>query len=119
MPNIERRPQRPRAAPGWLAALLAVSSPDVAAANAAAVPVSGVPIEIAAAIRSGRSRVDISLDPAALGRRRAAADAGTVARHRDARHRGAEVGVEHRHEAELALVPAVRRAGGIGVSDAR
>ncbi|WP_306558275.1 MULTISPECIES: flagellar hook-length control protein FliK [Bradyrhizobium] len=39
-----------------------------AATHNAAVPVSGIPIEIAAAIRAGKSRFDISLDPAELGR---------------------------------------------------
>ncbi|MDF0522717.1 flagellar hook-length control protein FliK [Bradyrhizobium yuanmingense] len=39
-----------------------------AATHNAAVPISGIPIEIAAAIRSGKSRFDISLDPAELGR---------------------------------------------------
>lgn len=38
------------------------------AATAAAVPINGVPIELAAAIRAGKSRFDISLDPAELGR---------------------------------------------------
>ncbi|MDD1535403.1 MULTISPECIES: flagellar hook-length control protein FliK [unclassified Bradyrhizobium] len=38
------------------------------AASSAAVPINGVPVEIAAAIRSGKSRFDISLDPAELGR---------------------------------------------------
>ena len=37
-------------------------------AGATAVPVNGIPIEIAAAFRSGKSRFDISLDPAELGR---------------------------------------------------
>ncbi|MCA1415918.1 flagellar hook-length control protein FliK [Bradyrhizobium sp. NBAIM20] len=39
-----------------------------AATHTTAVPISGIPIEIAAAIRSGKSRFDISLDPAELGR---------------------------------------------------
>nr|WP_311739929.1 flagellar hook-length control protein FliK [Bradyrhizobium sp. CB1015] len=39
-----------------------------AATHNAAVPISGIPIEIAAAIRAGKSRFDISLDPAELGR---------------------------------------------------
>ncbi|MBR0839997.1 flagellar hook-length control protein FliK [Bradyrhizobium liaoningense] len=38
------------------------------AATTTAVPISGVPIEIAAAIRAGKTRFDISLDPAELGR---------------------------------------------------
>jgi flagellar hook-length control protein FliK len=38
------------------------------AATNMAVPVTGIPVEIAAAIRSGKSRFDISLDPAELGR---------------------------------------------------
>src|SRR5262249_17257802 len=38
------------------------------AANATAVPISGVPIEIAAAARAGKTRFDISLDPVDLGR---------------------------------------------------
>ncbi|PIT01186.1 flagellar hook-length control protein [Bradyrhizobium nitroreducens] len=38
------------------------------AATNTAVPINGVPVEIAAAIRSGKSRFDISLDPAELGR---------------------------------------------------
>lgn len=37
-------------------------------ATSAAVPINGVPIEIAAAIRAGKSRFDISLDPAELGK---------------------------------------------------
>ena len=37
-------------------------------AGATAVPINGIPIEIAAAFRSGKSRFDISLDPAELGR---------------------------------------------------
>ncbi|WP_333919224.1 MULTISPECIES: flagellar hook-length control protein FliK [unclassified Bradyrhizobium] len=39
-----------------------------AATHTTAVPISGIPIEIAAAIRSGKSRFDISLDPAELGK---------------------------------------------------
>ncbi len=39
-----------------------------AATHNTAVPISGIPIEIAAAIRSGKSRFDISLDPAELGK---------------------------------------------------
>nr|WP_311972790.1 flagellar hook-length control protein FliK [Bradyrhizobium agreste] len=39
-----------------------------AATHNTAVPISGIPIEIAAAIRTGKSRFDISLDPAELGR---------------------------------------------------
>jgi len=38
------------------------------AAGATTVPINGIPVEIAAAIRSGKSRFDISLDPAELGR---------------------------------------------------
>ncbi|SDH88533.1 Flagellar hook-length control protein FliK [Bradyrhizobium sp. Rc2d] len=38
------------------------------AASNTAVPISGVPIEIAAAVRAGKSRFDISLDPVELGR---------------------------------------------------
>nr|WP_249788963.1 flagellar hook-length control protein FliK [Bradyrhizobium sp. BRP19] len=39
-----------------------------AATHTTAVPISGIPIEIAAAIRTGKSRFDISLDPAELGK---------------------------------------------------
>ncbi|MGL3107279.1 flagellar hook-length control protein FliK [Bradyrhizobium sp. BR 1432] len=38
------------------------------AASNTAVPISGIPIEIAAAVRAGKSRFDISLDPVELGR---------------------------------------------------
>ena len=38
------------------------------AATSNAVPISGVPIEIAAAARAGKTRFDISLDPVDLGR---------------------------------------------------
>jgi flagellar hook-length control protein FliK len=40
----------------------------VATPGASAVPVSGLPIEIAASVRSGKTRFEVSLDPADLGR---------------------------------------------------
>ena len=50
------------------AATASTATLTATAATHAAVPISGVPIEIAAAIRAGKSRFDISLDPAELGR---------------------------------------------------
>ncbi|WP_035696329.1 flagellar hook-length control protein FliK, partial [Bradyrhizobium liaoningense] len=50
------------------AATASTATLTATAASHAAVPISGVPIEIAAAIRAGKSRFDISLDPAELGR---------------------------------------------------
>ncbi len=50
------------------AATASTATLTAAAASHAAVPISGIPIEIAAAIRAGRSRFDISLDPAELGK---------------------------------------------------
>jgi flagellar hook-length control protein FliK len=41
---------------------------SVATPGASAVPVSGLPIEIAASVRSGKTRFEVSLDPADLGR---------------------------------------------------
>ena len=38
------------------------------AATSTAVPISGIPVEIAAAARAGKTRFDISLDPVDLGR---------------------------------------------------
>ncbi|MEW6642456.1 MAG: flagellar hook-length control protein FliK [Pseudomonadota bacterium] len=45
-----------------------VAATPVAPAGAAAVPLSGVPIEIAAQAQTGRSRFEIRLDPPELGR---------------------------------------------------
>ncbi|KRP93843.1 flagellar hook-length control protein [Bradyrhizobium yuanmingense] len=50
------------------AATASTATLTATAATHNAVPISGIPIEIAAAIRSGKSRFDISLDPAELGR---------------------------------------------------
>lgn len=50
------------------AATASTATLTATAATHAAVPVSGIPIEIAAAIRAGKSRFDISLDPAELGK---------------------------------------------------
>lgn len=50
------------------AATASTATLTATAASHAAVPIGGVPIEIAAAIRAGKSRFDISLDPAELGR---------------------------------------------------
>lgn len=50
------------------AATASTATLTATAASHAAVPISGIPIEIAAAIRAGRSRFDISLDPAELGK---------------------------------------------------
>jgi flagellar hook-length control protein FliK len=43
-------------------------TPSVTAATAAAMPVSGLAVEIAASVRSGKTRFEIRLDPADLGR---------------------------------------------------
>lgn len=50
------------------AATASTATLTATAATSAAVPINGVPIEIAAAIRAGKSRFDISLDPAELGK---------------------------------------------------
>ncbi|KYG97504.1 flagellar hook-length control protein FliK, partial [Bradyrhizobium sp. DOA1] len=50
------------------AATASTATLTATAATHTAVPISGIPIEIAAAIRSGKSRFDISLDPAELGK---------------------------------------------------
>ncbi|WP_027573213.1 flagellar hook-length control protein FliK [Bradyrhizobium sp. WSM1743] len=50
------------------AATASIATLTATAATHTTVPISGVPIEIAAAIRAGKSRFDISLDPAELGR---------------------------------------------------
>nr|WP_228747904.1 flagellar hook-length control protein FliK [Bradyrhizobium sp. BR 10289] len=50
------------------AATASTATLTATAPNATAVPISGVPIEIAAAARAGKTRFDISLDPVDLGR---------------------------------------------------
>ena len=50
------------------AATASTATLTATAATSAAIPINGVPIEIAAAIRAGKSRFDISLDPAELGK---------------------------------------------------
>ncbi|WP_346657745.1 flagellar hook-length control protein FliK [Bradyrhizobium sp. 160] len=50
------------------AATASTATLTATSASHTAVPISGVPIEIAAAIRAGKSRFDISLDPIDLGR---------------------------------------------------
>src|SRR3954454_8409542 len=50
------------------AATASTATLTATAANANAIPISGVPIEIVAAARAGKTRFDISLDPLDLGR---------------------------------------------------
>ncbi|AHY54131.1 hypothetical protein BJS_01516 [Bradyrhizobium japonicum SEMIA 5079] len=50
------------------AATASTATLTATAANTNAVPISGVPVEIAAAARAGKTRFDISLDPIDLGR---------------------------------------------------
>ncbi|MDF0498770.1 flagellar hook-length control protein FliK [Bradyrhizobium yuanmingense] len=50
------------------AATASTATLTATAASHTTVAISGIPIEIAAAIRSGKSRFDISLDPAELGK---------------------------------------------------
>ena len=50
------------------AATASTATLTATAANSNAVPISGIPVEIAAAARSGKTRFDISLDPIDLGR---------------------------------------------------
>jgi len=57
------QPQAPSAAPALSAANLTAT-----AATGAPVPLSGLAVEIAASVRSGKTRFDVRLDPADLGR---------------------------------------------------
>ncbi|MCS3927111.1 flagellar hook-length control protein FliK [Bradyrhizobium elkanii] len=50
------------------AATASTATLTATAANSTPVPISGVPVEIAAAARAGKTRFDISLDPIDLGR---------------------------------------------------
>ena len=58
------QPQLPAAA----AAAVPATSLSVTAATSAPVPLSGLAVEIAASVKSGKSRFEIRLDPADLGR---------------------------------------------------
>jgi flagellar hook-length control protein FliK len=54
--------------PSGSTSVASTASLRVTAANGAAVPVSGLAVEIAASVKSGKTRFEIRLDPADLGR---------------------------------------------------
>ncbi len=68
MPAFSRRPRSSRSSPAAVAAAAPAGALSVTAATNAPVPLGGLALEIAASVKSGKSRFEIRLDPADLGR---------------------------------------------------